>query len=129
MEKELLNLILSEIREMKGDVSELKSDMKEVKTRLTNLENRMDSLENRMTNVENDMSEVKIRLTNLENRMDNLENRMSNVEDLGEFNKETSEAIRNVVTSHYMEFKKYIKSNNVQHNLYNAKLLEYKKEN
>ena len=87
MEKELLNLILFEIREVKGD-----------------------------------MSEVKGRLTNLENRM-------SNVEDLEEFNKETSESIRNVVTSHYMEFKKYIKHNDTQHNLYNAKLLQYKKEN
>ena len=129
MEKELLNLILFEIREVKGDVSELKSDMKEVKTRLTNVEmdmsevkSRLANLEDRMTNVETDMSEVKGRLTNLEDRM-------VNVEDLAKFNKETSESIRNVVTSHYMDFKKHIKSNNVQHNLYNAKLLEYKKEN
>ena len=101
MEKELLNLILFEIREMKGDMSEVKT---------------------RLTNVESEMLEVKGRLTNLEDRM-------ANVEDLAKFNKETSESIRNVVTSHYMEFKKHIKSNNVQHNLYNAKLLEYKKEN
>ena len=121
MEKELLNLILFEIREVKGDMSEVKgrltnleNDMSEVKGRLTNLEDRM-------TNVEADMSEVKGRLTNLEDRM-------SNVEDLAKFNKETSESIRNVVTSHYMEFKKYIKHNDTQHNLYNAKLLQYKKE-
>ena len=101
MEKELLNLILFEIREVKGDISEVKG---------------------RLTNLETDMTEVKSRLTNLENRM-------TNVEDLAKFNKDTSESIKNVVTSHYMEFKKYIKSNNVQHNLYNAKLLEYKKEN
>ena len=80
MEKELLNLILFEIREIKGDVSEVKGKLK-------------------------------------------------NVEDLAGFNKETSEGIRNVVTSHYMEFKKYIKHNDTQHNLYNAKLLQYKKEN
>ena len=101
MEKELLNLILFEIREMKGDISEIKN-------RLTNLEDRM---------------------TNLEDRMANLEDRMTNVEDLAKFNKDTSESIRNVVTSHYMEFKKYIKHNDTQHNLYNAKILEYKKEN
>ena len=94
MENELLNLILVEIREMKGDMSEVKE---------------------RLTNVESDMSEVKGRLTN--------------VEELAEFNKENSESIKNVVTSHYMEFKKYIKSNNTQHNLYNAKLLQYNKEN
>ena len=101
MEKELLNLILFEIREMKGDMSEVKV---------------------RLTNVENDMTEVK-------GRLNNLEDKMTNVEDLAKFNKETSESIRNVVTSHYMEFKKYIKHNNTPHNLYNAKLLEYKKEN
>ena len=129
MEKELLNLILFEIREVRGDVSELKSDMKEVKTRLSNVENRL-------ANVENDVSEVKGRLTNLEtdmsevkSRLTNLERKMTNVEDLAKFNKEASESIRNVVTSHYMEFKKYIKHNNTQHNLYNAKLLQYNKEN
>ena len=129
MEKELLNLILFEIREVKGDMSEVKgrltnleTDMSEVKTRLTNVECRL-------TNVEKDMLEVKTRLTNVETDMSEVKGRLSNVEDLAKFNKETSESIRNVVTSHYMEFKKYIKSNNVQHNLYNAKLLEYKKEN
>ena len=108
MEKELLNLILFEIREVKGDISEVKG---------------------RLTNLETDMTEVKSRLTNLEDRMSNLEDRISNVEDLAEFNKETSESIKNVVTSHYMEFKKYIKHNDTQHNLYNVKLLKYKKEN
>ena len=49
--------------------------------------------------------------------------------ELAEFNKETSESIRNVVTSHYMEFKKYIKSNETQHKLYDAKLLQFNKEN
>ena len=100
MEKEVLNLILVEIREMKGDMSEMKKDVSEVKTRLTN--------------VESDVSEVKERL--------------KKVEELSEFNQETCQSIKNVVTSHYMEFKKYIKTNDTQHNLYNAKLLQYKKE-
>lgn len=114
MEKEVLNLILVEIREMKGDVSELKSDMKEVKERLTNVEDRL-------TNVENDMSETKLRLTKVEEDL-------AYVKDLAKFNKETSESIRNVVTSHYMEFKKYIKSNDTQHKLYDAKSLQFNKE-
>ena len=76
-----------------------------------------------------DMSEVKVRLTNVETDMSEVKIRLNNVEDIAKFNKETSESIRNVVTSHYMEFKKYVKANNTQHNLYNAKLLEYKKEN
>ena len=129
MEKELLNLILFEIREVKGDMSEVKgrltnleTDMSEVKTRLTNVECRL-------TNVEKDMLEVKTRLTNVETDMSEVKGRLSNVEDLAKFNKETSESIRNVVTSHYMEFKKFIKHNDTQHNLYNAKLLQYKKEN
>ena len=106
MEKEVLNLILVEIREMKGDMSE-------VKGRLTNLEDGMTEVKTRLTNVENDVSEVKERL--------------KKVEELSEFNQETCQSIKNVVTSHYMEFKKYIKSNNTQHNLYNAKLLQYNK--
>ena len=76
MEKEILNLILVEVRELKGDMSE-------VKTRLTNIEGRL-------TNVENDVSEIKERLTN--------------VEETSRFNKETAQSIMNVVTSHYMEF-------------------------
>ena len=101
MEKEVLNLILVEIREMKGE-------MKEVKDRLT-------GVENRLTNVEKDLANVKEELVYLK--------------DLGEFNKETSESIRNVVTSHYMEFKKYIKLNNTQHKVHDAKLLQFNKEN
>ena len=101
MEKEVLNLILVEIREMKGD-------MKEVKQRLTNVEDRL-------TNVEKDLAIVKEDL--------------ANVKELAEFNKETSQSIMNVVTSHYMEFKKYVKQNNVQHKVYDAKLLQFNKEN
>ena len=101
MEKEVLNLILVEIREMKGD-------MKEVKQRLTNVEDRL-------TNVEKDLAIVKEDL--------------ANVKELVEFNKETSQSIMNVVTSHYMEFKKYVKQNNIQHKVYDAKLLQFNKEN
>ena len=101
MEKEVLNLILLEVREMKGDMSEVK---------------------NRLGNLENDMSEVKGRLTNLEDKITNLE-------EMTEFNTENIESIKNVVTSHYMEFKKFVKSNNTQHNVYNAKLLQYNKVN
>ena len=115
MEKEVLNLILVEIREMKGD-------MKEVKERLTNVENRLTNVENRLTNVEEELVNVKEDLTYVKEDL-------ANVGELAEFNKETSQSIMNVVTSHYMEFKKYIKSNNTQHNLYNAKLLQFNKEN
>lgn len=101
MEKEVLNLILLEVREMKGYMSEVK---------------------NRLGNLENDMSEVKGRLTNVEDKITNLE-------ETTEFNTENIESIKNVVTSHYMEFKKFVKSNNTQHNVYNAKLLQYNKEN
>ena len=101
MEKEVLNLILVEIREMKGD-------MKEVKQRLTNVEDRL-------TNVEKDLAIVKEDL--------------ANVKELAEFNKETSQSIMNVVTSHYMEFKKYVKQNNIQYKVYDAKLLQFNKEN
>ena len=108
MEKEVLNLILVEVREMKGDMTEVK---------------------NRLGNLETDMTEVKSRLTNVENKITNLEDKITNLEEMTEFNTENIESIKNVVTSHYMEFKKFVKSNNTQHNVYNAKLLQYNKEN
>ena len=108
MEKEVLNLILVEVREMKGDMAEVK---------------------NRLGNLETDMTEVKSRLTNVENKINNLEDKITNLEEMTEFNTENIESIKNVVTSHYMEFKKFVKSNNTQHNVYNAKLLQYNKEN
>lgn len=115
MEKEVLNLILVEVREMKGDMSE-------VKNRLGNLETDMTEVKSRLTNVEN-------KITNLENKITNLEDKITNLEEMTEFNTENIESIKNVVTSHYMEFKKFVKSNNTQHNVYNAKLLQYNKEN
>lgn len=122
MEKEVLNLILVEVREMKGDMSEVKnrltnleSSMVEVKTRLTNVEGRLTHLETDASEMKKDMIEVK--------------GRLKKVEELSEFNQETCQSIMNVTTSHYMEFKKYIKSNDVQHNLYNAKILQYNKDN
>ena len=101
MEQEILKLILVEMREMKEGMSR-------VEDRLTNVEDRL-------TDVENDMSEVKTTL--------------KETKELAEFNKETADSIKNVVTSHYMEFKKFAKSNSTQHNLYNAKLLRFNKEN
>ena len=89
----------------------------------------MSEVKGRLTNVENDMSEVKGRLTNVENDMSEVKDRLTNVEELTEFNIETSESIKNVVVNHYMEFKKHIKVNSTQHNLYDAKLLKFNKEN
>ena len=88
MEKEVLNLILVEVREMKGDMAEVK---------------------NRLGNLETDMTEVKSRLTNVENKINNLEDKITNLEEMTEFNTENIESIKNVVTSHYMEFKKFVK--------------------
>lgn len=135
MEKEVLNLILVEIREMKGDMSEVKTKITSLEGRMTNVEKDMSEMKNdmkevkeRLINVEKDMSEVKGRLTNVESDMTEVKGRLKKVEELSEFSQETCQSIKNVVTSHYMEFKKHIKSNNTQHNLYNAKLLQYKKE-
>ena len=122
MDKEVLNLILVEIREMKGD-------MKEVKQRLTNVEDRLTKVEDRLTNVEKDIAIIKEDLANVKEDLINVKKDLANVTELAEFNKETSQSIMNVVTSHYMEFKKYIKQNNTQHKVYDAKLLQFNKEN
>ena len=101
MEQELLKLILVEIREMKEDVSELKTTV-------------------------NSMSE---RLTNVDNRLKNVEKDVKDLKEMSEFHTENIEAIKNVVTNNYMEFKKFVKANTTQHNLYNTKLLKFDKEN
>lgn len=101
MENEVLNLILVEIREMK-------EDMKEVKARLTNVEEDLAYVKKDLAHVKEDVGYVK---------------------ELAKFNKETSQSIMNVVTSHYMEFKKYVRLNNVQHKVYDSKLLQFNKEN
>lgn len=129
MEQEILKLILVEMREMKGDVSDLKKDMAEVKNRLTNLEYDMTGVKDRLINLESDMSEVKSDIVELKSDMVEVKSTLQETKELSEFNKETSDSIKNVVTSHYMEFKKFVKSNATQHNLYNAKLLKYNKEN
>ena len=63
------------------------------------------------------------------NKLFDIDIPLQETKELSEFNKETSDSIKNVVTSHYMEFKKFVKSNATQHNLYNAKLLKYNKKN
>lgn len=128
MEKEVLNLILVEIREMKGDMSEVKTRLSGLEQGMTEVKGRLTKVENDMAEMKSDMTEVKERLTNVENDVSEVKKRLKKVEELSEFNQETCQSIKNVVTSQYMEFKKYIKSNNTQHNLYNAKLLQYKKE-
>ena len=122
MEKEVLNLILVEVQEMKGDMSEVKTRLTNIEGRLTNGENVVSEIKERLTNVETDMSEAKKDVIEVKERL-------KNVEELAEFNQETCQSIKNVVTSHYMEFKKYVKTNDVQHNLYNAKILKYNKNN
>ena len=129
MEKEVLNLILVEVREMKGDMSEVKTRLTNIEGRLANVENDVSDMKGRLTNLENNMSQMKNDMVEVKGRLTNVEERLSNVEETSRFNKETVQSIMNVVTSHYMEFKKYIKSNDVQHNLYNAKILKYNKDN
>jgi len=107
MEQEMLRLILVEMREMKEDMSEVKTTLKKVDVRLTNVEDRLTGVEDRLTGVEG---------------------RLSNVEELAEFNKENIIAIKNGVSSNYMEFKKFIKSNKIQHKLYDSNLLQFNKE-
>lgn len=129
MEEEILKLILAEMREMKGDISDLKKDMTEVKDRLTNLESDMSEVKSDIVELKTDMSEVKSDIVELKSDMVEVKSTLQETKELAEFNKETSDSIKNVVTSHYMEFKKFVKSNATQHNLYNAKLLKYNKEN
>lgn len=122
MEKELLKNILMELRETKEGV-------KEANSRLTNVEGKLTSLEKDMTEMKTDMAEVKGRLTSLEKDMTEVKTRLKKVEELVEFNQENIEAIKHVVMDQYNEFRNFVNENNVEHIVYNTKLLKFNKEN
>ena len=122
MTEELSNKILLQLECLRGDMTEIKG-------RLTGVEDNVTEMNTRLTGVEDNVTEINTRLTGVENNMTEMNMKLTEVKELAEFNKENCDSIKNVVTSHYMEFKKFVKSNNSQHNLYNAKLLQYNKEN
>ena len=128
MEQELLKLILVEIREMKESVSEVKTDMTKVKSDMEEVKSDMEEVKTDMTEVKSDMKEVKTRLTNVERNVAENTKDIKSLKELAEFHTESINAIKNVVTNHYMEFKKFVKTNNIQHNLYDAKLLQFNKD-
>ena len=107
MEEELLKLILQELREIKGS--------------LTRLEEKVDKLEKRVGKLEE-------KVDKLEKRVDKLEEKVGDLEGKVDVNSENIEAIKNIVTGHYKEFKEYARYNSVQHNLYDAKLLSLEEE-
>ena len=82
-----------------------------------------------------ELREIKGSLTRLEEKVDKLEKRVDKLEEkVGDLegkvdvNSENIEAIKNIVTGHYKEFKEYARYNSVQHNLYDAKLLSLEEE-
>ena len=114
MEQEMLKLILVEIREIKGDISELKDTVK--------------SMDTRLTKVERDVAETKRDVAETKRELAETKKDVKSLKEISEFHTENINAIKNVVTSHYMEFKKFVKANATQHNLYDAKLLQFNKD-
>ena len=114
MEQEMLKLILVEIREMKGDISELKDTVK--------------SIDIRLTNVEKDVAQTKKDVAQTKKDVAQTQKDVKSLKEMSEFHTESINAIKHVVTSHYMEFKKFVKANAIQHNLYDAKLLQFNKD-
>lgn len=121
MEQEMLKLILVEIREMKGDISELKDTVKSMDTRLTKVERDVAETKIDVAETKRDVAETKRELA--ETKKD-----VKSLKEISEFHTENINAIKNVVSSHYMEFKKFVKANATQHNLYDAKLLQFNKD-
>ena len=136
MEQELLKLILVEIREMKGDISELKNSVKSIDTRLTNVENDITEVKKDVSKMKTDMTKMQADMTEMQADMTEMKEDISEntkdikcLKEMSEFHTENINAIKNVVTSHYMEFKKFVNLNNTQHNLYDARLLQFNKDN
>ena len=128
MEQELLKLILVEIREMKESISGFNTDMSDVKSDMAEVKADMVEVKADMAEVKADMKEVKTRLTNVEQNVAENTKDIKALKELTEFHTESINAIKNVVTNHYMEFKKFVKANNIQHNLYDTKLLQFNKD-
>ena len=133
MEQEMLKLILVEVREMKGDISELKTTVKSIDKRLTNVEHNVaentKDIKILKEIVAENTKDIKILKENVaENAIKENSKNIKSLKELVEFQTENINAIKHVVTSHYMEFKKFVKANATQHNLYDAKLLQFNKD-
>ena len=133
MEQKILKLILVEMREMKGDMSEVKEKLTKVENRLTNVEKEVAETKAEIAEVKNEIVEIKVEVAEVKDEVrieaDRLNTQLKEQKELIEFNKETCQAIMNVITAHYKEFKKFVKLNTTQHHIYDAKLLKYNKEN
>lgn len=128
MNDEAVNLILSKLDVMQGDINILKSDVSGLKHDVSGLKSDVSELKQDVSELKQNVSNLNEEVCVIKQRLDSIEVKLKETNELAEFNRETSESIKNVVTSHYMEFKKFVKSNSTQHNLYNAKLLQYNKE-
>lgn len=80
MEKTIEELILQELREIKGAVNSLGVRMDAIESRMDSLERRMDSLESKMDSLEQRMDSLETRMDLLEQRMDSLEQRVGSLE-------------------------------------------------
>ena len=129
MEQEMLKLILAEIREMKENISELKTSVKNMDNRLTKVENDMTEMKSDMTEMKSDMTEMKSDMTEMKNIISTNAKDIKSLKEMSEFQLENIDAIKNVVTNNYMEFKKFVKANMTKPNLYNTNLLKFDKEN
>ena len=88
MEKNIEELILQELREIKGAVNSLcermdsmEKRMDSIEKRMDSMEKRMDALEKRMDLIENRMDALEKRMDLIENQMDALKNRMDTIEE------------------------------------------------
>ena len=94
MNRNIEELILQELRELKKGVNSLCTRMDALEARMDALEVRMDAIEARMDAIENRMDAIEARMDAIEARMDAIESRMDAIESRMDKVEESIEQIR-----------------------------------
>jgi predicted nucleic acid-binding Zn-ribbon protein len=103
------------------EIAGMKDDIAEMKVEIAGMKDDIAEMKVEIAGMKDDIAEMKAEIIGIKKEL-------QEHKELIEFNQELSESIKNVVSNFYKEFRKFTKSNNIQHNLYNSKLLQYNKD-
>ena len=70
-ENEKLDLILSEMKEMKKDINDVKNDTNEMKNDISNMKNDISNMKNDIDNMKNDINDLKQKVTKIDLTIEN----------------------------------------------------------
>lgn len=78
-DSEKLDLILSEVQNVKSEVQDIKSELHEVKSELQNVKLRVQSVESEVQNVKSEVQNVKSEVQNVKSEVQNLKSEVQTV--------------------------------------------------